>query len=70
MVRAGDSVSGPSFYLSAPRCFLGAEPVDCSEQGDHICCNVVVAAQDSGEKSAGVCECVYVLGGDRLYLRN
>lgn len=54
-------VSGPSFYLSTLHSFLGAELVDRSEQGDHICGNVVVAAEDSGEMSViVVCVCVRV----------
>lgn len=48
-------MSGPAFYLSAPRGFLGAELVDRSEQGDHICSNVVAVVQDSGEKAVHVC---------------
>lgn len=44
-------MSGPSFYLSALHGFLGAELVDRSEQVDHICGDVVEAAEDSGEMS-------------------
>lgn len=51
-------MSGPPFYLSALHRFLGAELACCSELGDHICGNVVVVAEDSGEKSADMCVCV------------
>lgn len=56
-------VSGPRFCLSARSGFQGAALADCSELGDHICCNVFVAAEDSGDKSVNVCVCVWWCAG-------
>lgn len=44
-------MSRPAVYLSAPCSFRGAELVNCSELGDHICGNVAVVAGGSGEKT-------------------